>query len=150
QRAGAGLQALADVVDLLVQVFQLGLVRRKLGLQFGGSLLAFRCGDDRPAHINHAHLAPCSSSRRRLRADGGRAQYAQARQSGATNQIARIHCFLLVEAAPIPFGAAVANARLAETWFRCTLRTSRGYCETDSIADAHCSRQRETRSEREP
>src|SRR6266576_2282842 len=50
-------QALPKIVNLLVHVFNLGLARRELRLQFGLSLLPFGGAADGPPNINHADLA---------------------------------------------------------------------------------------------
>src|SRR6266576_1419128 len=50
-------QALPKIVNLLVHVFNLGLARRELRLQFGLGLLPFGGAADGPPNINHADLA---------------------------------------------------------------------------------------------
>ena len=60
----AGVHALAQIVDLLVQPFQLALARRKLRLQFRAGLLALGRAGNRLAHIDDAELRAGGRTRR--------------------------------------------------------------------------------------
>src|SRR4030095_6080775 len=101
------LEALPNIADLLIEIFELGLARRELPLQFGRTLLAFRGGDNGLANIQYAHLggdcSPCC--RGRLRAESCNADQARRCQRGRTQHL--IHSSLLVSgsAARFPFNA---------------------------------------------
>src|SRR5262249_23831712 len=56
-RGVARRKGVAEVVNLTVQLFQFGLARSELGLEFGGSLFAFGGISDGPANVDDANLA---------------------------------------------------------------------------------------------
>jgi hypothetical protein len=57
--AFAGGEALAQIVNLFVQVFQFGLTRSELGLEFGGSLFAFGGISDGATNVDDTNLTRC-------------------------------------------------------------------------------------------
>src|SRR5690242_5709801 len=81
QLAAAAGKPRLQVIDLLVEVFDLGLAGSKLRLQFRGSHLALRRGNDRLANADDADLSRCGRARRggRLGPDRCQAQNAGGR-----------------------------------------------------------------------
>src|SRR5713226_8519220 len=85
--AGAGIDALPQIVNLLVQSFQLALAGRKLRLQFGAGLLAFSGAGNGLAHIDDADF----SRRRGTRRGALRAQRACA-ESASSGDHCELNC----------------------------------------------------------
>src|SRR5437763_7875137 len=78
--AFAGSEALAQIVDLFVQVFQLSLTRSELGLEFGGSLFALGGISDGAANVDDANLT------QRGRWSGGRRRRGRLSADRSDNQ----------------------------------------------------------------
>ena len=90
-----GLKPLANIIDLLIEIFEVGLARSELTLQFAGSLLALCRGDDRGTNVKYTDFGGCSSgSRRRLSAYRRRADQARRSQRGRKKHL--IHSSLLI------------------------------------------------------
>jgi len=77
--SAAGIDARTQIVDLLVQPFQLALARRKLRLQFCSGLLAFGGAGNGLAHVNDAEFR----SRGRSWRGALRLQRASAKNAGS-------------------------------------------------------------------
>src|SRR5258708_4851463 len=106
--SGAGIDARTQIVDLLVQAFQLALARRKLRLQFRAGLLAFGSAGNGLAHVNDAEFRSRGRSwRGALRVQRARAENASGGQQcglkcfshrprPGQSQNSGIHFFLLL------------------------------------------------------
>src|SRR6266478_3343072 len=86
--SAAGIDARTQIVDLLVQAFQLALARRKLRLQFRAGLLAFGSAGNGLAHVNDAEFR----SRGRSWRGALRLQCARAENAGSGQECDLI-CF---------------------------------------------------------
>src|SRR5579883_459451 len=87
---------LTQIVDLLVEGFQLVLPRSELRLQFRRSLLALRGGDDGLPHVEDRDLVATRRGRRILRTNRRGPRQTQGGRQGHTNNVSRVHCFLLI------------------------------------------------------
>src|SRR5262249_32638148 len=149
QFVAARLQALAQIVDLLVHRFDFVLARRKLRLQFGGCLLAFGRVHDCLANAQHTDLGrggPGSSCGRALRP--GRKSSNQGSGQKSRCSVHLIHCSLLIllDAVRPPW----AKLAFGQTCLPLPCRVSRGIYKRESIAEHPCSRNGKARAPLRP